>query len=417
MKTRQLYFDDPLCLEFMADVTEIITREKGKVSVLMPQTYFYPTSGGQDHDTGKIGEAIVLDVYKTEDGRIIHILDREVIPGKYAASIDKVRRWQNMQAHTAQHILSRAFELVSNLETKSANINSDKPSTIDLEPINFSTIDLATVEEKANSIIFENRYVKSYYISDDEILQIPFRKPPKVSGKIRVVEVDGYDYSACGGTHCPQTGMVGVIKILKSEIQNRKFRVSFVAGYQALHVFQNAFAVVKELSNILDTSVDDLATSVQRQTERFQKIRSELEAYKSQILMAEATMLIESACKVGNLNLISKMYTEKSADELRKLVATVRLKEMIVIVIGAIEGMKLSLVVGCSNNVPLDAREIMKFLLRRFNGQGGGDQFIAQGGCNLPTEGLTDIFESTKTYLLHEINPIDVGSYLLKKHT
>jgi alanyl-tRNA synthetase len=120
--------------------------------------------------------------------------------------------------------------------------------------------------------------------------------------------------------------------------------------------------------------------------------------------MAEATMLIESACKVGNLNLISKMYTEKSADELRKLVATVRLKEMIVIVIGAIEGMKLSLVVGCSNNVPLDAREIMKFLLRRFNGQGGGDQFIAQGGCNLPTEGLTDIFESTKTYLLHEIN-------------
>ena len=85
MKTRQLYFDDPLCLEFMADVTEIITREKGKVSVLMPQTYFYPTSGGQDHDTGKIGEAIVLDVYKTEDGRIIHILDREVI----SASVKK----------------------------------------------------------------------------------------------------------------------------------------------------------------------------------------------------------------------------------------------------------------------------------------------------------------------------------------
>jgi alanyl-tRNA synthetase len=111
MKTEQLYFDDPLCLEFMAEVIGMPTTERGKYGVVLPKTYFYPTSGGQDHDTGKIGDAIVLDVYKMEDGRIIHTLDREITPGLYPASIDRMRRWQNMQAHTAQHILSRAFEI------------------------------------------------------------------------------------------------------------------------------------------------------------------------------------------------------------------------------------------------------------------------------------------------------------------
>jgi alanyl-tRNA synthetase len=277
MKTEQLYFDDPLCLEFMAEVIGMTTTERGKYGVVLPKTYFYPTSGGQDHDTGKIGDAIVLDVYKMEDGRIIHTLDREITPGLYPASIDRMRRWQNMQAHTAQHILSRAFETELDLETLSANINADTPSTIALNIISSDQYDLLQVEDKANSIIFENRAVKNYYITDNEVSKIPFRKPPKVTGRIRVVEVDGYDYSACGGTHCPRTGMVGVLKILKSEIQNRKLRVYFVAGYQALKVFQNTYATIRELSNNLEIGQEELIMAVQRQTDNLQAVRSELD--------------------------------------------------------------------------------------------------------------------------------------------
>ena len=281
--TQQLYFDDALCLDFQAEITEIFLDKEGKISVLLPRTYFYPTSGGQDHDTGKIGDAFVLDVFKGPDNKIIHVLDRKILPGSYPASIDYERRRQNMQAHTAQHILSRAFELDLNLETLSANINFNNPSTIDLDTDSFLESDFDQVEEIANSIIFENRQVKSYYISDKDISRIPFRRPPKVSGKIRVIEVDGFDYSACGGTHCPQTGMVGLIKIVKFEVQNRKIRVHFVAGTQALKVFQAVYHTVKKISGVMDTSMTDLEKSVQQQSENFYHLRYELERYKSKI--------------------------------------------------------------------------------------------------------------------------------------
>lgn len=402
--TDQLYFDDALCLEFTAEITEILPGKDGKVSVVMPGTYFYPTSGGQDHDTGRIGDANVLDVFKSEDGRIIHFLDRAILPGIYTASIDKMRRWQNMQAHTAQHILSRAFELVLNLETLSANINSEKPSTIDLDVSSISANDFNKVEEIANSVLFENRQVKSYYITDREISQIPFRRPPKVSGKIRVVEVDEYDYSACGGTHCPQTGMAGLIKILKPETQNHKLRIQFVAGYQALRVFQNTYDAVRNISGVMDTSLDELAISVQRQAESLQQLRIEVDAYKSRILSIEATHLVESACPVGNLMLITNLYPDKSPDELRKLAALIRLKDGYLVVLAAMDGRKLSLVVGCSQGVQLDARKILNLHLEKYSGRGGGDQYMAQGGCVLSEEGAGNLFEDT-TNIVNSMDP------------
>ncbi|OGN75844.1 MAG: hypothetical protein A2X25_01480 [Chloroflexi bacterium GWB2_49_20] len=393
--TEQLYFDDALCLEFTAEVTEILPGKDGKVSVVMPGTYFYPTSGGQDHDTGKIGIANVLDVVKSEDDRIIHILDREILPGIYSASIDKTRRWQNMQAHTAQHILSRAFELALNLETLSANINSDKPSTIDLNVSNISASDFNKVEEIANAVLFENRQVKSYYITDNDVSQIPFRKPPKVSGKIRVVEVDEYDYSACGGTHCPQTGMAGLIKILKSETQNHKVRIHFVAGYLALRIFQKTYDTVRNISSVMGSNTDELTISIQRQAESLQQLHFELDACKSRILTFEVKQLVESAIPIGNLMLITNLFPDKLPVELRKLVAMIRSNEGYVIVLAALEGRKLSMVVGASQDVHLDARRILNLHLEKYHGHGGGDQLMAQGGCVLSEEGVDDLFKDT----------------------
>ena len=393
--TQQLYFDDSLCLEFQAEVTEIFPGEGGKVLVLLPCTYFYPTSGGQDHDTGKIGDAIVLDVYKRPDNKIIHVLDRKILPGVYPASIDSERRKQNMQSHTAQHILSRAFELDLNLETLSANINFTNPSTIDLDTDSILESDINQAETVANSIIFDNRQVKSYYISDKDISKIPFRRPPKVSGKIRVIEVDGFDYSACGGTHCPQTGMVGMIKILKFETQNRKIRVHFVAGIQALKVFQDVYHTVKKISGVLDTSIIDLEISVQRQSEILFQTRNELETYKSKLLTIEITQLKDSACQVESLKLITKSYSDKSPEDLRKLVNMIRSENGYLVILATMDGLKLSMVVGCSQDLQLDARKILNRHLEKFTGRGGGDQKLAQGGCIITDKNEVDLFNET----------------------
>lgn len=407
MRTEQLYFDDPLCLDFIADVSEIITTEKGKTLAILSKTYFYPTSGGQEHDKGSIGDAIVLDVQKMEDGRIVHILDREISPGSYPASIDRSNRWQNMQAHTAQHILSRAFETELDLETLSANINADTPSTIDLDASGCKPGGFSQVENKANSIVFENLTVKSYYITDEEISKIPFRKPPKVSGKIRVVEVEGFDYSACGGTHCPQTGMVGIIKIIRSEVQNKKLRVYFVAGFLALKMFQNTLATVTKLSSTLETSQDDLIFAVQKQLENLHNVRSELELVRSRNLITEADLLARSASEIGSISIIARILPDKKAEELRKLVAMIRSKVRFVVALGSIDGMKLSMVVGCSDDLQFDAREILRSILSGLNGKGGGDKYLAQGGCVISTEVVGDIFETVKKHVLD--HPITAG--------
>jgi alanyl-tRNA synthetase len=210
--TEQLYFDDPLTLEFTAGVTESRLLDGGRFGLVLPRTHFYPTSGGQEHDTGFIGEARVLDVYK-DNGTIIHVVDRSLTPGDYPARIDRDRRIRAMQHHTGQHILSASFLEVADIESISANINGNSPSTIDLEVGEIAPEILRQAEDFANGILFENRTVKSYYVTDADVASIPFRKPPKVSGRIRVVEVDGFDYTPCGGTHCLNTGMVGLIKI------------------------------------------------------------------------------------------------------------------------------------------------------------------------------------------------------------
>ncbi|MFH2038937.1 MAG: DHHA1 domain-containing protein [Chloroflexota bacterium] len=393
--TQQLYFDDVLCLEFQAEVTEIFPGEDGKVSVVLPRTYFYPTSGGQDHDTGKIGDAIVLEVYKGTGNKIIHVLDREILPGMHPASIDHERRWQNMQAHTAQHILSRAFELVLNLETLSANINFDNPSTIDLDAESILEREIDQLEKIANAIVFENRQVKNYYITDKDISRIPFRKPPKVSGRIRVVEVDGFDYSACGGTHCPQTGMVGLIKILKIETQNRKLRVHFVAGTKALEVFQTVYHTIKKISGVMDTSISDLEISVQRRSEVIDHLREELVRYKSKLLTIEAAELFDSSFQVGNLKVITKLYSDKLPEDLRKLVNIIRSENGILIILAGLDGKKLSMVVGCSQNLQLDARRVLDLHLERYNGHGGGDQHLAQGGCIISDKNEVGFFNET----------------------
>lgn len=393
--TQQLYFDDPLCLEFQAEVTDILPGQDGKVSVLLPRTYFYPTSGGQNHDIGKIGDANVIDVYKGSDNNIVHVLDRDIVPGSYPASIDRVRRWQNMQAHTAQHIISRAFELALNLETVSANINSDNPSTIDLDTNSVMESDFDHVEEIANSIIFENRQIKNYYITDKDISLIPFRRPPKVTGKIRVVEVDGYDYSACGGTHCPRTGMVGLIKILKFETQNRKIRIHFVAGTQALKVFQTIYHSAREISNVMDTGMDDLANSVQRQFERLQQLRLELEDYKTRFLTIEKNHLLDSALHTENMKVIMKLYLERSPEDLRKLVNMIRSENGYLAILAGLDGRKLSLVVGRSQDIQLDSRKILNLHLKKYNGRGGGDHQLAQGGCSLSEDYGSDLFSET----------------------
>ncbi len=399
ISTTQRYFDDPLCLEFTAELTEIISLPDGRPGAILASTYFYPTSGGQEHDTGKIGEAIVKDVHAGEDGRIVHVLDRAIEVGKYPAHIDRERRLRFMQHHTAQHILSGAFEHLLDLGTVSANINGYSPSTIDLAAGDVSQADLQRVEEFANGVIFENRAVKSYFVSDVEIGKVPFRRPPKVSGTIRVIEVDGFDYSACGGTHCPQTGMVGLVKIMRTERVNQKLRIHFVAGRQALEVFQGYQAAVQDAAVRLDVRPEQVGEAVHEHLERMRQIQLEADGLRQAQLGMMAERLAEKAEDVAGVRLVTELFRDLAPSELRSLGSRLVEAPGLVAVLAAYDGQKLSMVAACARGTNIDARELLKQHIAPIQGRGGGDVSLAQGGGACDESFLEGLFANTSTYL------------------
>jgi len=398
--TEQLYFDDPFTLEFEAEVIESRSLDGGRLGVVLPRTYFYPTSGGQEHDTGSIGDAQILDVYKDGD-TIVHILDRELAPGTYPAHIDKDRRFRHMQHHTAQHILSASFLEVADIDSLSANINGDTPSTIDLEVGAVDAETLRRAEEFANGIFFENLPVKTYYVTDADVPNLPFRKPPKVSGRIRVVEVGGFDLTPCGGTHVTQTGMIGMLKIVRTERVKQKLRIHFVAGLQALEFFQQVQDAAQGAALLLDTGVDDLVASVEKIQAQFKQIQSELDSSRGILLGVEAEKLAAAAEEVGELRLVTTLFENRPAAELRTLANKLRQNAEVVAVLATYDGTKLSMVAACAEGVNIDARELLNNHLAPIGGHGGGSPTLAQGGGATNRSALEILFKQTKNYLSH----------------
>lgn len=404
--TEQLYFDDPFTLEFEAEVTESRPLDGGRFGVVLPRTYFYPTSGGQEHDTGSIGDARVVDVQKDGD-EIVHVLDRELAPGSYPARIDRERRFRAMQHHTAQHILSASFLEVAGIDSLSANINGDTPSTIDLEVDAVNDETLRRVEEFANGIFFEDRAVKSFYVTDADVPNLSFRKPPKVSGRIRVVEVDGpsagsgepFDLTPCGGTHVTQTGMIGMLKIVRTERVKQKLRIHFVAGYQALAFFQQVQMAAQEAALLLDTGVDDLVASVEKMGAQLKQAQSELDTSRGILLGVEADKLGANAEAVGDLRLVTALFENRSASELRSLASRLRKEPGMVAVLATFDGAKLSMVAACADGTNVDARALLNNHLAPIGGSGGGSPTLAQGGGATNKSALEVLFTQTKNYL------------------
>jgi alanyl-tRNA synthetase len=304
-----------------------------------------------------------------------------------------------MQHHTAQHILSASFLEVADIDSLSANINGDTPSTIDLEVGAVDEEVLRTTEQFANKIFFEDRAVRTFYVTDDEVPNLPFRKPPKVSGCIRVVEVNGFDLTPCGGTHVTQTGMIGLLKIVKTERVNQKLRVHFVAGSQALDYFQQVQSAAQGAALVLDSGLDGVVESVERLQAQMKQMQSEIDSLRGVVLGVEAERLATAAEAVGEFRLVTKLFENRPASELRSLANKLRNEPGMVAVLATYDGAKLSMVAACADDVKVDARELLNNHLAPIGGRGGGSPTLAQGGGATNCSALEVLFNQTKNYL------------------
>lgn len=399
IESQAAYWAEPLRLEFEARITQKTSLGPNQFEVILDKSYFYPIGGGQLHDTGTLGEARVVDVFRAEDGRVVHRVEGDIFGPLVFARIDGERRLGHMQHHSAQHIVSRVLEQRFGLETLSARISAASPSTVDVPDISLSGSDVAQVERLVNQLVFENRPIKTYIITEDQLETVPLRRPPKVSGQIRVVEVEAFDYSACGGTHCLSTGMIGLIKIVKVERKNQKLRLHFVAGQQALTTFQHQHEVIAALCQQLNTRPEELLRLVNRQMEQLAAAQQEIKRLQADLLSFEAAQLSVQAEPIGGVCLVTRLYPNRSLNELRELAKALPAQDKLVAVLAGYDQRKLSLVISCAAASGLNAQALLGRCLLQINGKGSGDARLAQGGGNATPEQVAQMLAETRAFL------------------
>lgn len=381
MNSQLLYQEDPTRLEFQASVVELFSLPDGRTGVVLDHTYFYPTGGGQEHDNGEIGSVKVVDVYKDEqNSRLVHVVKGEVGVGPVHARIDAERRLRHMQHHTAQHLLTQCILQVTGNETVSANINGYTPSTLDIVATQISKTDLDKAELQANQLIYENRQVKTYFVTPEELNSIPLRRPPKVSENIRIVEIDGFDYSPCGGTHVTHTGSIGLVKVLKAERQNDRMRVYFMAGLQAWQVFGQMYDSLSTLANQMSIGWQDIPDVLSKQAEQLSTLQKDLAVLRQASVIYEARDLASAAEQRGSVRLVRKSFENRPVVELRLLAEELKKLSGVVAYLTSYDGQKLSLIVSCGEGSGQDARHLLIKQITHLNGRGGGDAKLAQGG-------------------------------------
>ena len=255
------YYNDPYTVNFNATVIDTSKRD-GEFIVSLDESYFYPTSGGQEHDTGFIEDSEVLDVFE-EDGRVLHVVSGEVPAGKVNCRINWARRFNNMQQHTGQHILSAAFENLFGIETVSSRLG-EYAGTIDLsrQPTD-SEID--RVINETNAVIRDNRPVNVHYAERGSIGSFNLRKPPKVEGTVRIIEVRDFDMSPCGGTHCTHTSEIGVVLTGNVErVKSAITRIEFYCGDRALRRYYEVQKSARDTSRILFSAIEDIPSAAEK---------------------------------------------------------------------------------------------------------------------------------------------------------
>lgn len=372
--TKRLYFENPYQIEFEARVVERLSWRE-KPAVVLDQTCFYPESGGQPSDRGTLNGIEVLGVLE-EDSKILHLLEDDISAGEVKGKIDWQTRFDFMQQHAGQHILSQSFHELYQAETLSFHLG-EVTSTVEIDLRKVAEEEVERVETRANDIVFQDREIKSYFIPEEKISSIPLRKPPKKKGLIRVVEVSDFDYSACGGTHPSKTGEVGLIKILKWEKIRNNVKFEFVCGQRASKDYAWKNRDLRELSNMFTVSEREVLTSVEKLQSDLKSQRKKTRKMQERVSQYEAQEIIRNT----EGRIIKDVFTGRTPDEVRCLALDIIKKGDFIVLYALREKERGHLVFACSENLKCDMRELVPLVSPLIKGKGGGNPSLVQIGA------------------------------------
>ena len=373
--TNRLYYTEPYRTEFGATVVAVGVID-GRTHVTLDQTAFYPTSGGQPFDTGTLGGAAISEVIDREDGTIAHVTSGshkigEVVQG----AIDWARRFDHMQQHTGQHVLSAAFDRLFGVRTESFHMGT-LSATIDLAR-EVSAKQVATAEDEANRVVWEDRPVAIRFATAEEAAKMPLRKESIRTGPLRLIDVENFDLSACGGTHVARTGGIGVIAVGGAEKFRGGARVEFLCGGRALNRFRRWRDSLAATQKFLSVAPEEMAAVVERMQGESKAQQRTLRGFQEKLAIHEAHALLE---KAGSQGMIIAALEGWDAQGLKAIAVAVVAETPNLVVALFTATTPALVVIARGTAATADAGAMLKSLVAQFGGKGGGKPDLAQGG-------------------------------------
>lgn len=389
MTTRHLYYDDAFQDNFTAHVLScqpladpLAGHDSTCWGVLLDQTHLYPTSGGQPNDFGKLGEANVLDVRDLENDEILHVVDRPVPTGRVDGCIDWPRRFDHMQQHSGQHLLSAIFQERFGLPTVSFHLG-DTVSTIDLRGPQPTTQILEGAARAANAIVFEDREISVRYGSAEQFARLGVRKQVDRTGTLRAIEIAGIDLQPCGGTHVRRTGQIGPVLLRSCAKIRQDWRVEFLCGHRAEAAARNDAELIARVAAQLKCSTHDLDASVERLLGEREAASKTLKALLPRLADAEAAARLQSLAASSNGGRSVVEVLENVVPEYIQFYATAlaRAEKVVALLANRQTGALLFAQHPAAGH---DMNVLLRNVLDQFGGKGGGSRDFARGALGDP---------------------------------
>ncbi|HEV2705301.1 MAG TPA: DHHA1 domain-containing protein [Pyrinomonadaceae bacterium] len=425
--TERLYYADSHLTEFDARVLSVTPLDGGRAGVRLDRTAFYPTGGGQPTDTGTLDASRVVECVDEEERGVLHIVEGDAPPSVGAqvrGRVDWTRRLDHIQQHTGQHILSQAFVELFDAETRGFRM-TEQAAEIDLTLREPSDERIERAVSRANEIIWQDRRVRIHQVTAEQAAQMPLRKDATREGLLRVIEIEGFDISPCGGTHATRTGEVGLIAVRSWERAKGMTRVEFVAGARALADYRRANRTARDSAALFSVARDDAPASVARLLEEHKtltrRVRAleELEArVEASELLAEAVTEVDEPPAAGGNEavrrgidegahvgarerIVARVLEGRDAESLKRLALALAAHPRTIALLGSRDGEQARLVFARSADSAADMNALMRAACVELDGRGGGRSELAQGGGRA-VDKLADVLDSAARTLTPE---------------
>lgn len=366
----------------------IVRHQKvdGHPAVFLDRTAFYPTGGGQPHDTGTLNGIPVVDVRTADDGDVVHLLEGELEEGPAHGEVNWPRRFDYMQQHTGQHILSQAFVRMLDAETVGFHLGEES-CTIDLDCAPLEANQIAQAVHLANQIVLENRPVVARFVDKTELAAMSLRKRPVVEGPVRIVEVCEFDLSPCGGTHVRNSGEVGPIQAVRAERRKDQTRLQFLCGWRALNDYAQKQAIVQSLAALFTTAEQEIVSSVRRMESENKDLRKTIAAAQMQLIEHQLEGWIARAEPIGRVHVVRLTLPGYELALVKEAARRLVAHPGVVALLGTGQP-DAQLVFARAEDVDVDMSSLIRTACAAAGGRGGGRPPFAQG--SIPDASLLD---------------------------